>query len=599
MSLKYESNDLYEIHKEKEMTPIIDRRMFLKTAASGLAALAAPGGLCRAAGRQGGQKPNVLIILTDDQGYGDLSCHGNPILKTPNLDNSHAKSIRLTDFHVAPKCTPTRGQLMTGCDAMRNGATRVCQGRSMMRESLPTMADIFRDGGYRTGHFGKWHLGDSYPHRPQDRGFDRTIHHGAWGITSIADYYANDYWDDMYRHNDKLQKYEGYCTDVWFNQAMQWMQARQAAGQPFYCYLATNCPHVPNRAPEKFIKPYVGKKGPADFYGQIANIDMNVGRLMKWMRQRGLIKNTILIFMGDNGSSSGAGVYNAGMRGHKGELWEGGHRVQCFIRWPEGELGSPRDIDELTQVQDILPTLIDLCSLRPGDLARRRFDGTSLADLLRGTGDRIDDRMLVVQIGAHPKKGDAAVMRGKWRMVKGNLYNIEEDPHQDTNLASKHPEVLEAMRKNYDQWWKEMQEPFAQTRWIHLGSDNANPTMLYSSDWQGSYADNRGNLVSGDRKGYWNVRVTRDGLYEFTLYRWWPHSDKQLTEGRGAVPISSASVEIGDVKLKGNVPQDKEGAKSVSFTARLEVGEYRLQTMFFDKNGKALCSAYYTQVERK
>ncbi len=589
------------------MESMINRRLFLKSAATGVATFFAPGALRSAIGKQGKRRPNVLIILTDDQGYGDLSCHGNPVLRTPNLDKLHAQSIRLTDFHVAPKCTPTRGQLMTGCDALRNGASRVCQGRSMMRESLPTMADIFRSGGYRTGHFGKWHLGDSYPHRPQDRGFDRTVHHGAWGITSIADYYANDYWDDVYRRDDNLLKYEGYCTDVWFDQAMQWMQARQNADQPFFCYLAANCPHAPNWAPEKFIKPYANKKGPADFYGQIANIDMNMGRLMKWMSQRGLAENTILIFMGDNGSSRGADVFNAGMRGNKGTLWEGGHRVPCFIRWPEGELGSPRDIGELTQVQDILPTLIDMCSLRAGNRASERFDGTSLADLLQGSRDELDDRMLVVQVGAHPKKGAAAVMWNKWRMVNGKLYDIRKDPHQDTDVADRHPEVLAAMEKHYDKWWQAVQKPFAETRWIHLGSDKANPTTLYSSDWQGDYADNRGNLIEGDKKGYWNVRVERDGLYEFTLYRWWPHSDKRLTEamhgdttrGRGAVPIASAGLTIGDVKLKADAPRDKEGAKSVSFTAPLKRGEYRLQTMFYDKNGKELCSAYYTRVERK
>ena len=146
------------------------------------------------------ERPNVILIMTDDQGYGDLSCHGNPVLQTPHLDRLYGESVHLTDFHVAPMCTPTRGQLLTGRDAMANGATYVCQGRSMPREELPTMADIFADNGYQTGHFGKWHLGDSYPYRPQDRGFQETVHHGAWGITSIADHWGNDYFDDTFRH---------------------------------------------------------------------------------------------------------------------------------------------------------------------------------------------------------------------------------------------------------------------------------------------------------------------------------------------------------------------------------------------------------------
>ena len=146
------------------------------------------------------EPPNVIIILTDDQGYGDYSCHGNPILKTPNLDRLHAESVRLTDFHVAPMCTPTRGQLLTGMDAMRNGATGVCQGRSMVQSDIPTMANFFAKSGYATGHFGKWHLGDSYPFRPQDRGFQETLHHPAWGITSLADHFGNSYWDPYLRY---------------------------------------------------------------------------------------------------------------------------------------------------------------------------------------------------------------------------------------------------------------------------------------------------------------------------------------------------------------------------------------------------------------
>ena len=178
-------------------------------------------------------RPNIIFVLTDDQGYGDLSCTGNPFLKTPMLDRLHSESVRLSDFHVAPMCTPTRGELMTGYDALRNGATFVCMGRSLLRTDLPTMADILAANGYHTGHFGKWHLGDNYPYRPQDRGFHETVHHPAFGITSAPDYFGNDYFDDVYRHStvdrttgekrDRLEQYYGYCTDVWFDEAIKWM----------------------------------------------------------------------------------------------------------------------------------------------------------------------------------------------------------------------------------------------------------------------------------------------------------------------------------------------------------------------------------------
>jgi len=580
----------------------LSRRRFLRGLSAGAVALAGPKMLMSAPSPAGGRRPNVIIVITDDQGYGDLSCHGNPAIKTPVMDRLRAESVRLTDFHVAPMCSPTRGQLMTGCDAMRNGASAVCQGRSMMRNSLPTLADVFRGSGYATGHFGKWHLGDSYPHRPQDRGFDETVHHAAWGITSLADYSSNDYWDDTYRHNGKLQKYDGYCTDVWFAEAMKWMQARHDERKSFFCYLATNCPHSPHLAPEAFVRPYKTPGLPAPFYGQIANIDANLDKLLKWMDEQRLAEDTILIFMTDNGTAAGEKVFNAGMRGKKCTLWEGGHRVPCFIRWPAGGLGKPRDIDALTECQDILPTLIDLCGMKAPPEAK--FDGVSLAALLTGKADVLVDRMLVVQYGAAPRKGSATIMWNKWRLVKGKLYDLRTDPHQDKDVSAEHPDVAAAMARHYEKWWKGVQGPFAETRWILLGSEKANPVVLYSSDWDGMYADNRPNLIAGKAKGAWTVKVERPGRYRFTLWRWWPEANWPLSagyggkmhKGRGAVPIDSGGVKIGGVDMKVEKAGDHDA--SVSLTGELQPGQYRLKTMFYNEKGKALCGAFYTKVER-
>ena len=283
-------------------------------------------------------KPNVILIVADDQGYGDLSCHGNPVLKTPNMDRLYAESVRFTDFHVAPMCSPTRGQLMTGRDAMKNGCTAVCQGRSMTRADIPTMADFFANSGYSTGHFGKWHMGDSYPHRPQDRGFQETLHHRAWGITSLADYWGNTYFDPVLNHNGTDKKYEGYCTDIFFNKAMQWIEQKSKIDQPFFVYLPTNTPHVPNVCAEKYSAPYVGKyEGkpmPSEFYGMIANLDENLGKLEAFLTERKLSDNTILIYTSDNGTQSkqAQAIFNAGMRDKKTSVFEGGHRVPCFVR---------------------------------------------------------------------------------------------------------------------------------------------------------------------------------------------------------------------------------------------------------------------------
>ena len=203
-------------------------------------------------------RPEIMFsMLTDDQGYGDLSCLGNPFLRTPCIDRLHAESVRFTDFHVAPVCTPTRGELMTGRDALCHGASFVCMGRSLLRADLPTMADLFAANGYHTGHFGKWHLGENYPYRPQDRGFHETIYHPAWGITSAPDYFGNDYFDDHYRHRDGIEGFKGYCTDVWFEQACVWIKGCQRQGDPFFAYIATNAPHGPLWVPDHYRQPYL------------------------------------------------------------------------------------------------------------------------------------------------------------------------------------------------------------------------------------------------------------------------------------------------------------------------------------------------------
>jgi len=264
-------------------------------------------------------KPNVVILLTDDQGYGDLSCHGNPVLKTPELDRLHRESVRFTDFHVAPMCTPTRSQLMSGRDALDNGAMNVSSGRSMLRRGIPTMADIFAGADYRTAIFGKWHLGDVYPYRPQDRGFQKAIWFPSSHIPSAPDYWNNDYFDPHFRIEDgTVRQFKGYCTDVLFREAMTWMRERAGAREPFLVYLPLNAAHGPLWVPDQYREPYRALGHDlAGFYGMIANIDENVGRLEAMLRETGLRDNTILIFMTDNGGTAGVSTFNAGMKGGK------------------------------------------------------------------------------------------------------------------------------------------------------------------------------------------------------------------------------------------------------------------------------------------
>jgi arylsulfatase A-like enzyme len=554
--------------------------------------------------------PNVILIMTDDQGYGDLACHGNPVIKTPNMDRLRTESVRFTDFHVAPMCSPTRGQLMTGMDAMRNGCTAVCQGRSMMRDDIPTMANFFADSGYATGHFGKWHLGDSYPHRPQDRGFQETLHHRAWGITSLADYWQNSYFDPVLEHNGVDKKFKGYCTDIFFEHATQWIENHQENNKdkPFFLYLPTNTPHVPNVVTESYSKPYRGKHDgkniPDTFYGMIANIDKNLGRLETFLKQNKLRENTILIFLSDNGTQSAGAqkLFNAGMRDKKTSVYEGGHRVPLFVRWPAGQLKHGRDVDQLTQVQDLLPTLIDLCGLKTKD-AEAKFDGLSLSGLLKSADAKLPDRKLVVQYRTSGQKWNPAlVMWNKWRLIgPDRLYNVAEDPHQDKNVAERHPKIAKAMSDHYDNWYVEAKPLFDKPRWITLGSAKANPMMLYAQDWVGDYCDNRGGLMRATATGHWNVVVEQDGVYQLELRRWPVEANLPLSSGigkkkkKGARPIAAANLQIANANY---TLVTKATDTHSSFTIKLKAGKTELATAFLNKDGRTLCSAIYIKLTR-
>jgi arylsulfatase len=567
--------------------------------------LAAPS----APSRRAADRPNVIIVLTDDNGYGDFSCLGNPVLKTPHMDRLYAESVRLTDFHVAPMCTPTRGQLMTGLDACRSGATSVCAGRSFIRRGIPTMAEIFRGQGYRTAHFGKWHLGDSYPNLPHQRGFEETVYFPGWGITAMADVWQNDNFDGWYRHNGVLKQYKGYCTDVWFDQSMNWMKERREKNEPFLVYLPTNAAHGPHWVPEKYKKPYEGK-GPAGFFGMIANIDENMGRLDDFLKESGLRDNTIVILMNDNGGTAGVKLYNAGMRGQKTTYYEGGHRAACFIRWPAGKLRAPGDVDTASQVQDILPTLIECCGLTAP--AGGKFDGASLAGLLTGKAAALPDRMMVVQYGQRPLKGDCAVLWNQWRLVKEKeLYDIKADPGQAKDVAASNPEVMNKMQAHYDAWWTEIAKTLDDFSPVSLGADQENPVTLSAADWENVYCDNMQNLRQGvERNAPWHVLIEKDGDYEIALRRWPKEADAAIAAGvppfKGvdgglpagkALPITKARLKVGGFDASKAVgPEDKE----VVFRVSLKAGpKTTMQTWFSDSDGKEVCGAYFAYVLRR
>jgi arylsulfatase A-like enzyme len=547
-------------------------------------------------------RPNVIIVLTDDQGLGDFSCYGNPVLRTPNLDRLHRQSIRLADFHVAPMCTPTRGQLLTGLDAVRNGATSVTGGRSFIRPSIATMPQMLAAAGYRTGLFGKWHLGDNYPHRPMDRGFQEAVYHLGWGFTSAPEF-ANTLFDGRYFHNGLEKKFPGHCTDFWFDQAMQWMRRRHEAREPFFCYLPTNAPHAPHDVAGKYSQPYEGK-GPAAFFGMIAQIDENMGRLESFLDETGLRDNTILIFMTDNGGTAGVDLWNAGLRGRKATYYEGGHRAAGWIRWPAGNLGPPRDIATPTHVQDILPTLLALTSTIPPPNAS--FDGRSLAKLLReDDADGLADRMFVVQYSrATLEKWECAVVSDRWRLVHGKeLYDIHADLAQERDLAAEHPQIVAKLRDHYEDWWAGLEPLSRQFVPTHIGSEHQTLVLLTSSDWQDVYADNAGhvrNAAGGPRGGHWNIHVERPGRYEVTLRRWPREIDAALGDPVGPAPSKALPVAAARITAAGRdyVASADPRSKEVLTRIDLPAGPAQLQAWFQDSAGQDLCGAFYVYIHR-
>lgn len=582
------------------------RRDFLKAIGIGTAALALPPVTVAASVKK---RPNVVLVMTDDQGYGDLGCLGNPIIRTRHLDELHKQSVHLTNFHVSPTCSPTRAALMTGRYCNRTGVWHTIMGRSLLRRDEITMADVFAAAGYRTAIFGKWHLGDNFPFRPQDRGFQEVLVHGGGGVGQTPDYWGNDYFDDTYWRNGQPQKFTGYCTDVWFDGVLRFIEANK--DRPFFCYLPTNAPHGPFNVAEKYSAPYRGKNVPsAAFYGMIENIDENMGRLMAKLKSLGVEHNTILIFMTDNGTAAGVatnrqGVVtkgtNAGMRGRKGSEYDGGHRVPCFIRWPAGGLEGGRDVSRLTAHIDILPTLIEMCGLdRPAEV---RFDGDSLTPLLKGQTGTWPDRTFVVdsqRIENPVKWRRSAVMTDSWRLVNGEqLYDMNADPRQRNDVAGDHPSVVDRLLAAYEDWWADTSARFGEYCEIVIGSNEENPARLACHDWHAPEVPwNQPHILAGmEANGFWAVEIERDGTYEFALRRWPEEADTPITArvpGGKAIRVSQARLKIADVDVTKPVAKN---ATAVTFEVKLKAGKARLQTWFTNDGGDSR-GAYYVYVTR-
>jgi arylsulfatase A-like enzyme len=421
-----------------------------------------------------GSRPNIVIVMTDDQGYGDLSCHGHPVLKTPNLDRLSAESLRFTSFFVSPTCAPTRAAMLTGRHEFKSGVTHTINERERLALSAFTLPAVLKKAGYSTGIFGKWHLGDEDAYQPGQRGFDETFIHGGGGIGqtfpgSCGDAPRNKYFDPVLRQNGTFVRTKGYCTDLFFDRAIAWMGEQSKQGnQPFFAMITPNAPHAPLISPGPMYDRLFRGKTIADkplsaeairYLAMIANIDENVGKLLDALESRGIAQKTLVIYLTDNGGTF-TQLYSAGMRGGKGTPYEGGTRVSCFWRWPS-RWSAGRDISSLAAHIDLFPTLVELAggSMPTPEL----LDGRSLVPLLHDPNAGWPDRYLFTHVGRwelgqvdKAKFRSCAVRSHQFRFVNNaELYDLSNDPAETTNVINQYPNEVASMRQAYDRWWIE------------------------------------------------------------------------------------------------------------------------------------------------
>jgi len=537
------------------------------------------------------QRPNILLIITDDQAYGDLGTHGNPKLRTPNLDRMARESVAFQSFYVSPVCSPTRASLLTGRYNYRTGVVDTYLGRSLMHPDEVTLAEMLTTAGYRTGIFGKWHLGDNYPMRAIDQGFQEALTLNGGGIGQPSDPPDSEsYFDPVLFANGKPQKTNGYVSDVITSAALKFIEENRS--RPFFTYLAFNAPHTPLEVPDKYYRTYQQMNlKPTDFpssghsvpqtfdpettariYGMVENIDENVGRLLQKLDELKLSEHTVLIFMTDNGPQQAR--YNAGMFQRKGSTHEGGIRVPCLVRWP-GKFAPGRKVDRIAAHIDLAPTLLQIAAVKKP--APVKFDGVSLLPLLKGKSVRWPDRTLFFQWhrGDVPELYRAFAARSQeYKLVQPNgagegqapavpefkLYDMARDPFEEHDISAEKPEVAARMKREYEKWFKDVTSgrDYRSPSRIVLGAPQANPVRLTRQDWRGPQAG-----WTPQSLGHWEVNVAQLGVYEITA---------RLNEVDQPAIVHFA---LGQVRGKQEVPS--KAARVVFNNVRLPLGMGRLE----------------------
>lgn len=520
-------------------------------------------------------KPNVLFILSDNQSYYELSCHGNTELRTPHLDRLANEGVDFQNLYAPNYCSPSRAEAMTGKYAVRTGVYDTLGGRSILHKDHQTIADIMKANGYKTSMYGKWHLGYSFPYRPQDRGFDETFMLNGGCLGQIEDYFGNDHIDPVFIHNGKKVNTKGFSTDVLFNEAMKWIEGLE--GQPFFCFLSTPAVHGPFQSPD-------GKKGAAALKPMIENVDMNVGRMMAKLKILGIDDNTIVIFASDQGMFD-RGAHHLGKK--KENSQDAKQHIPFILRVPGAKSSINTDI---AGMHDFAPTVLDLCDLEiPSDM-----DGISLKALI--TGDKSNypsDRTVIIQCprGREIRKNSSSsVKTQRWRLDSRKLFDKKNDPRCRTDVSKQYPEVVKMLSEKYDEFWNSLPDPESTFSRNEIG-DPSNPNIqMTAMDWyKGDKPWSQGHIAKVKKEGLngvWAIKVLKGGTYTFELFHYPKESGKTLA-------AKHAKIQIGETQKEQVV---KDSAVSISFTFELKEGDYDLETYLND--GAVEFGALYINIKK-
>lgn len=534
--------------------------------------------------------PNVIIILADDVGYGDLECHGNPLIKTPTLNQLQQESAVFERFFVDPTCSPSRAALISGRWPFEVGVNHTIAGRSILRPGVQTIAKSFQQAGYRTGIFGKWHLGDHFPSRPQENGFAETFIHLGGGIGQAPDYWGNSYFNPWIYHNERWSRSEGFCTTVFVDQLITW--SRQQKDRPFFAYLPFNVAHTPWTVAPEWRQKLIDRGVPpklAAFYALIEHMDNEIGRLLKAVDR----KNTIVVFASDNGTAS-KHSFNAGMKGRKGSTDEGGVRVPGWISW-SGTIDPNLSTDELAGHIDLFPTLAELAKVSIKN--RDELDGTSWANWLLGKAQPITNRTWFTHRGRwsgepsaeQASQKDWAVRTKRYRLVPPALYDLISDPGQKQNIAKDNQKVVADLTERYQKWWKTQAPYIEEPVRIVTGHPDHPKVQLYAHDWYPSTTFPKApgadktwdqvqvkNLLKAEAEGKkrplisgrWRLDVATTGDYQLTLRRLpeeAPLTDQttwsQIPPGQVTLRTNSTDHAQTIVKADANIPLTRSFTK--------------------------------------